>query len=80
MQFVDQANPQELAAKSKLVLIETPSNPLLWVGNIADICNDAYSPGAYLVVHSCIKYLNGHFDVVGSAVITTAADVATNLS
>lgn len=54
VQFVDQANPQALAqalaAKSKLVLIETPSNPLLRVVDIAAICRDAHQAGALCVV------------------------------
>lgn len=50
VQFVDQANPQALAAKPKLVLIETPSNPLLRVVDIAAICRDAHEAGALCVV------------------------------
>jgi cystathionine gamma-synthase len=74
----------------KLLLIETPSNPLLRitdlsvvipaahaVGAIVVVDNTFLSPalqrpidfGADLVVHSTTKYLNGHSDVVGGAVI-----------
>lgn len=79
-----------LAREPALVWIETPSNPLMRVVDIADIAarakragarvatdNTFLSPvlqkpltlGADIVVHSTTKYLNGHSDVVGGAVI-----------
>jgi cystathionine gamma-synthase len=79
-----------LARKPKLVWIETPSNPLLRITDIAATCASAHafgalvavdntflSPalqqplalGADVVVHSTTKYLNGHSDVVGGAVV-----------
>src|SRR5262245_30167330 len=75
---------------TKMVWIETPTNPLLQVLDIAAIAELAHqrgarlavdntfaSPylqrpialGADLVVHSTTKYLGGHSDVVGGAVI-----------
>lgn len=52
--FVDQGDAQALAAaleqKPKLVLIETPSNPLLRVVDIAAICSAAKVAGALTVV------------------------------
>ena len=75
---------------TKLVWIETPTNPLLQILDIAAIAELAHqrgaklavdntfaSPylqqpiklGADLVVHSTSKYLGGHSDVVGGAVI-----------
>jgi len=75
---------------TRLVWVETPSNPLLNVTDIAAVSaiarerglltvvdNTFLSPilqrpfehGADLVVHSTTKYLNGHSDVVGGAVI-----------
>ncbi|MGH1570650.1 cystathionine gamma-synthase [Methylobacterium sp. P31] len=97
--FVDQTDPDALAAalagKPKVVLIETPSNPLMRVvdvrsvttaakavGALAVVDNTFLSPalqqpitlGADLVVHSTTKFLNGHSDVIGGAVI--AADKA----
>ena len=75
---------------TKLVWIETPTNPLLQILDIAAIAELAHqrgaklavdntfaSPylqqpiklGADLVVHSTTKYLGGHSDVVGGAVI-----------
>src|SRR3982751_891776 len=79
-----------ITPKTKLVWIETPTNPLLQVLDIAAIAgvshkhgaklavdNTFASPylqqplklGADLVVHSTTKYLGGHSDVVGGAVI-----------
>ena len=81
---------EAITSKTKMVWIETPSNPLL---NIIDIeavvklakaknCitvvdNTFLSPyfqkpfefGVDIVVHSTTKYLNGHSDVVGGAII-----------
>lgn len=75
---------------TKLVWIETPTNPLLQILDIAAIAELAHkhsaklavdntfaSPylqqplalGADLVVHSTTKYLGGHSDVVGGAVV-----------
>lgn len=96
--FVDQNNSEALQEafqrKPKLILVETPSNPLMRVVDIAAIAasakkagtllavdNTFLSPalqnpialGADLVIHSTTKYLNGHSDVVGGAVITAHA-------
>jgi cystathionine gamma-synthase len=97
--FVDQSDPVAvagaLARGPALLLIETPSNPLLRVVDIAALSglakaagakvavdNTFLSPalqqpvslGADYVIHSTTKYLNGHSDVVGGAVV--AADPA----
>ena len=79
--------------KTRLVWVETPTNPLLQIVDIAAIAhqtqrtgsllvvdNTFASPylqrplelGADLVVHSTTKYLGGHSDVVGGAVIGRA--------
>lgn len=54
VKFVDQGNAAELAAalaeKPKLVLVESPSNPLLRVVDIAAICQAAREAGAVSVV------------------------------
>jgi cystathionine gamma-synthase len=89
--FTDQAAiTAALARKPKIVWIETPSNPLLRITDIAAVARLAHavdatvvvdntflspalqqpiSLGADLVVHSTTKYLNGHSDVVGGAVV-----------
>lgn len=97
--FIDQVDEQALAAALQLgpalVLIETPSNPLMRIVDIRALAarakavgakvavdNTFLSPalqrpialGADFVIHSTTKYLNGHSDVVGGAVI--AADTA----
>jgi cystathionine gamma-synthase len=100
--FADQSDPAALAAalgrRPALVLVETPSNPLLRIVDIAAIAAQAHAAGAKLVVdntflspalqkpialgadivvHSTTKYINGHSDVVGGAVIAaTLADAA----
>ncbi|MET0808684.1 MAG: O-succinylhomoserine (thiol)-lyase [Pseudoxanthomonas sp.] len=84
-----------LAQSPKLVLIETPSNPLLRItdlrlvigaankaGAITVVDNTFLSPalqkpiefGADVVLHSTTKYINGHSDVVGGAVIAREAE------
>ncbi|WP_414902637.1 cystathionine gamma-synthase [Sphingomonas flavalba] len=99
LRFVDQGDPAALAGAladhPTLVFVESPSNPLMRVVDIAAISAEArrvgtrvavdntfLSPalqcpialGADYVIHSTTKYLNGHSDVVGGAVI--AADPA----
>ncbi len=75
----------------RMVLLETPSNPLLRIADIqaiADrthktggllVCDNTFlSPvlqrpfalGADIILHSTTKFLNGHSDVVGGAVVT----------
>jgi cystathionine gamma-lyase len=82
-----------LSPATKLVWIESPTNPLLQILDIAGIAELAHrrgarlavdntfaSPylqrplelGADLVVHSTTKYLGGHSDVVGGAVVGSA--------
>lgn len=103
--FVDQNNEEALATAldqvPALVLIETPSNPLMRVVNIRAVAecakaagakvavdNTFLSPalqrpihlGADFVIHSTTKYLNGHSDVVGGAVIAADKTDADNLA
>ena len=79
-----------LGAAPALVLVETPSNPLLRITDVEAACRQAHAAGARvvvdntflspvlqqplalgadLVVYSTTKYLNGHSDVVGGAVV-----------
>jgi len=104
VRFVDQGNPSSLAealkSNPKLIWIETPSNPLLRVVDIRQICSEVgdevikvvdntfLSPilqqplnlGADIVVHSTTKYINGHSDVVGGAVIAKRKEVHEDLA
>jgi cystathionine gamma-lyase len=102
--FVDMSDPRSVDAAmrphTRLVWIETPSNPMLKVLDIAAIAEIARSRGvplavdntfatpvlqrpldlgATLVVHSTTKYLNGHSDVVGGAVMTSDDALAEKL-
>ncbi len=104
VEFIDQGDvaalDQAVARGPKLVLIETPSNPLMRVVDIAmiaqkatfvgalSVCDNTFlSParqkpldlGCDIVLHSTTKYLNGHSDVVGGAVIAANADIAQQL-
>ncbi|TXL63217.1 cystathionine gamma-synthase [Aeromicrobium terrae] len=81
---------------TKVVWIETPTNPLLNIADIAAIAevsqeagtklvvdNTFASPylqqplalGADVVLHSTTKYLGGHSDVVGGALVTNDAEL-----
>jgi cystathionine gamma-synthase len=98
--FVDFADEAALRAAlsqpAAMLWIETPSNPLLRLTDIAAVAtlgkaagalivvdNTFLSPawqqplrlGADLVVHSTTKYINGHSDVVGGAVIAARAEL-----
>ncbi|MDO6706244.1 O-succinylhomoserine (thiol)-lyase [Photobacterium sp. 1_MG-2023] len=52
--FVDQGNPEALAEalakQPKLVWVETPSNPLLRVIDVAQLCEQAHAAGALVAV------------------------------
>ena len=102
--FVDQTDNAAVARacrrKPKLILTETPSNPLLRIVDIAQmkafardcgallaVDNTFLSPalqtpialGADIVIHSTTKYINGHSDVVGGAVIAANDELAEKL-
>ncbi|MBU6277681.1 MAG: cystathionine gamma-synthase [Actinomycetales bacterium] len=98
-------DPQAIAAaiipgRTRLVWIETPTNPLLNVADIAAIAEVAHVAGALLVVdstfaspylqqplelgadvvvHSTTKYLGGHSDVIGGALVVTDPQLAERL-
>jgi cystathionine gamma-synthase len=103
--FTDEGDEAALATalrrKPKLVLIETPSNPLMRVVDIRAIAERAKATGAKVavdntflspalqqpialgadfVIHSTTKYLNGHSDVVGGAVIAAVSSDVEALS
>jgi cystathionine beta-lyase/cystathionine gamma-synthase len=91
-----QAIERAVKSNTRMIWMETPSNPLLNITDVemvADIAkkhriltvidNTFATPyflrpieyGVDLVVHSTTKYLNGHCDVVGGAVITTSDEL-----
>jgi cystathionine beta-lyase/cystathionine gamma-synthase len=102
--FMDMSDPAKVKAairpNTRLVWLETPSNPMLKIFDIAAIADVAKKAGAQLavdntfatpmlqrpldlgatmVVHSTTKYLNGHSDVVGGAVLTSDAELGEKL-
>ncbi len=86
---------------TRMIWLETPSNPLLHIvdlemaakvakkhGLISVMDNTFSSPyflrplefGIDIVVHSTTKYLNGHSDVVGGAIVTNADDLTNRVT
>ncbi|WP_405586783.1 cystathionine gamma-synthase [Streptomyces sp. NBC_01190] len=87
--------------ETKLIWVETPSNPLLGISDITALAgvarqagvrlvvdNTFASPylqqplalGADVVVHSTTKYMGGHSDVIGGALITADAELGEELA
>jgi len=87
--------------KTKLVWLETPTNPTLKVIDIEAVAQIAHDSGALcvadntfaspylqnplalgadIVSHSCTKYLGGHSDLVGGALITADDELAARLT
>jgi cystathionine beta-lyase/cystathionine gamma-synthase len=105
--YVDTCDLDQVAAalrpETRLVWLETPTNPLLHVTDIRGVAevlrarpeppllavdNTFATPylqrpieiGADLVIHSTTKYLGGHSDVVGGAVVTPHAELHARLA
>ena len=102
VEFVNQTDIETLRTvcaelKPKIILTESPSNPLLRISDLSAIreiateCgalfavdNTFLSPalqnpiefGADLVIHSTTKYINGHSDVVGGALVAATSELA----
>jgi cystathionine gamma-lyase len=102
--FLDMSDParvkEALRPNTKLMWLETPSNPMLKIFDIAKLAEIAHAAkiplavdntfatpmlqqplalGATMAVHSSTKYLNGHSDTVGGAVMTNDDDLAERL-
>jgi cystathionine beta-lyase/cystathionine gamma-synthase len=98
--FVDATDVAAIRAAirpaTKLVWLETPSNPLLSITDVAAACavarergatslvdNTFATPwlqrpldlGADIVLHSTTKYLNGHADVIGGALVVRSQEL-----
>jgi cystathionine beta-lyase/cystathionine gamma-synthase len=94
IQYVDMSNLDAVAAairpNTKLVHVETPTNPLMVLTDIAAVCELAHAKGvevsvdntfmspalqsplklgADIVMHSTTKFLNGHSDGLGGALV-----------
>lgn len=97
--YTDMRNLEEvqnsIKSNTKLIYIETPSNPLMHITDLEKVCvlaknvgakvcvdNTWPSPlnlnpiefGADLVMHSTTKYLAGHSDILGGAIISAKQD------
>ncbi|GAA4213137.1 cystathionine gamma-synthase [Microbispora amethystogenes] len=87
--------------QTRAIWVETPTNPLLNVADVAALADVAHDAGALLVVdntfaspylqqplglgadvvvHSTTKYVGGHSDVVGGALVTRSADLGERLA
>ncbi|MER0447928.1 cystathionine gamma-synthase [Streptomyces sp. NPDC006711] len=87
--------------RTKVIWVETPSNPLLGITDIAAVAQVAADTGARLVVdntfaspylqqplslgadivvHSLTKYMGGHSDVVGGALVAASAEIGEELA
>jgi cystathionine gamma-synthase len=87
--------------QTRIVWIETPTNPLLSIADIAALAQVAHDRGALLVVdntfaspylqtplqlgadivvHSTTKYIGGHSDVVGGALVVDDDELFASLS
>jgi cystathionine gamma-synthase len=104
--FADTTDPESVAEaltpSTRLVWLETPTNPMLRITDIKAVADIVHSHenkpllvvdntfatpylqrplelGADIVVHSMTKYLGGHSDVVGGAVIVNDKDLADKL-
>jgi cystathionine gamma-synthase len=86
---------------ARLIWVETPTNPMLGIADIAALAEVAHEAGALLVVdntfaspylqqplalgadvvvHSTTKYIGGHSDVVGGAVVLADAEMGARLA
>lgn len=104
--FADTTDPESVAdaltPSTRLVWLETPTNPLMRVTDIRAVAEIVHSHpnrpllavdntfatpylqrplelGADIVVHSMTKYLGGHSDVVGGAIVVKDKELAERL-
>ena len=102
--FVSTVDPEEVAAAfrptTRMVFVETPTNPMMQLTDLASVAerarprgirvvvdNTFMTPyfqrplglGADVVLHSVTKYLNGHSDMIGGALVTSDEALAEQL-
>lgn len=89
-----------LRPETRLVWVETPTNPLLQLVDLAAVAAVAHESGAWLavdntfaspylqrplefgadiVLHSTTKYIGGHSDVIGGAIVTSNEQIYEDL-
>ncbi|MDN6490893.1 MAG: cystathionine gamma-synthase [Yaniella sp.] len=97
MSNLDQVREALSAGKARMLWVETPTNPMMHVADIAALAelarefdallvvdNTFATPylqlplqlGADVVVHSTTKYMGGHSDTIGGAVVTENEELA----
>lgn len=90
-----------LRPETRMIWVETPTNPLLDIVNLAEIaeiardidavsvvdntfaspyCQNPLDHGIDLVVHSTTKYLGGHSDLLGGAVISRSINLGERIA
>lgn len=93
---------EALNEKTKLIWVESPTNPMLKIIDIKKVVDEAKASGteplvvvdntfaspafqqplalgADIVLHSTTKYINGHSDVVGGALVTNNEELANRM-
>lgn len=103
--FIDFNSPNALenaiTPNTKLIWLETPTNPTLKIFDIKAIASIAHAKGLWvavdntfmspyfqnplklgadIVVHSATKFINGHSDVVGGAIVVNSDDLAEKIA
>jgi len=103
--YVDTTDPDSveraLRPETKMLWVETPTNPMLTLSNVSLLSEMAHERGAIvavdntfaspyfqqplelgadIVVHSTTKYMGGHSDVVGGAVMTSNEELRERIS
>jgi cystathionine gamma-synthase len=98
---IDAVRAAARPGKTKVIWVETPTNPLLGIADLAGLAGYAHDIGALLVVdntfaspylqqplalgadvvvHSTTKYVGGHSDVVGGALVTSDTSLGERLA
>ncbi len=98
---VDAMRAAIVPGRTKIVWVETPTNPMLTIGDIEALAGVAHNAGALLVVdntfaspylqqpltlgadvvvHSTTKYVGGHSDVVGGALVVRDLELADQIA
>jgi cystathionine beta-lyase/cystathionine gamma-synthase len=99
--FVDTSDPEKVSAalrpNTRMVFVETPTNPLLVITDLQAVSDIAHNAGALMIcentflspylqrpfdfgvdiiIHSVTKYLGGHSDILGGAMILNDEQLA----